>query len=77
MNSSHEIVIIGGGPAGGLAALLLARAGRRVTLLEAQPDLGERVCGLQVESAGQGRVSCMATCVFPTSCWSLPAAWCG
>lgn len=52
MNSSDNIVIIGGGPAGGLAALLLARAGRNVTLLEAQAELGERVCGAYLCPAG-------------------------
>lgn len=52
MNSSHDIVIIGGGPAGGLAALLLACAGRDVTLLEAQAELGERVCGAYLCPAG-------------------------
>lgn len=52
MNSSSDIVIIGGGPAGGLAALLLAQAGREVTLLEAQAELGERVCGAYLCPAG-------------------------
>jgi 2-polyprenyl-6-methoxyphenol hydroxylase-like FAD-dependent oxidoreductase len=52
MNSSNDIVIIGGGPAGGLAALLLAKSGRQVTLLEAQAELGERVCGAYLCPAG-------------------------
>jgi 2-polyprenyl-6-methoxyphenol hydroxylase-like FAD-dependent oxidoreductase len=52
MNSSSDIVIIGGGPAGGLAALLLAKSGRQVTLLEAQVELGERVCGAYLCPAG-------------------------
>jgi flavin-dependent dehydrogenase len=52
MQSQCEILIIGGGPAGSVAALLLAKAGRAVTLIEAQPVLGERVCGAYLCPAG-------------------------
>jgi len=40
-----EIVVIGAGPAGCAAAIALARAGRRVTLLERAPAPRESVCG--------------------------------
>lgn len=47
-----EVLILGGGPAGGLAALLYARAGRAVTLCEAQAVLPQRVCGMYLCPAG-------------------------
>ena len=38
-------VIIGGGPAGATAAILLARAGRAVTLIERNAGPTDKVCG--------------------------------
>jgi 2-polyprenyl-6-methoxyphenol hydroxylase-like FAD-dependent oxidoreductase len=52
MQTSCDLLIVGGGPAGGLAALRLAQAGLSVTLIEAQPTLGERVCGAYLCPAG-------------------------
>lgn len=40
-----ETAIVGGGLAGGAAAILLARAGRRVTVLERDPQPTHRICG--------------------------------
>ena len=38
-------MIVGGGPAGATAALLLARAGRPVTVIERTPAPSHRICG--------------------------------
>lgn len=38
MDSQHDVIVIGGGPAGATAATLLAKAGRRVLLAERSPQ---------------------------------------
>jgi 2-polyprenyl-6-methoxyphenol hydroxylase-like FAD-dependent oxidoreductase len=52
MQANCEVLIIGGGPAGGLVAHLLAGKGLAVTLLESQPVLRERICGAYLCPAG-------------------------
>jgi flavin-dependent dehydrogenase len=49
-----ETLIVGGGPAGAGAAILLARAGRAVTLLERETGPHHKVCGefISHEAAG-------------------------
>ena len=47
-----DAVVIGGGPAGGLTASLLAAAGWRVLLTEAHSKLPARVCGAYLCPAG-------------------------
>jgi len=41
-----EVAIVGGGPAGAITAMLLARAGREVVLLERAPRWRWRACGV-------------------------------
>lgn len=47
-----DVLILGGGPAGGATAFLMARAGLSVTLCEANAVLPERVCGMYLCPAG-------------------------
>jgi flavin-dependent dehydrogenase len=42
---SHDVIIVGAAPAGSLAALVLARAGRRVALLDRAAFPRAKVCG--------------------------------
>ena len=48
----NDLLILGGGPAGGMTALLAARAGLSVTLCEAHATLPARVCGMYLCPAG-------------------------
>lgn len=47
-----DVLILGGGPAGGMTALLAARAGLSVVLCEAYTTLPPRVCGMYLCPAG-------------------------
>jgi len=48
----QDVLIFGGGPAGAMTALLLARAGMKATLCEAHQVFPERVCGMYLCPAG-------------------------
>jgi len=47
-----DVLILGGGPAGSMSALLFARAGHSVVLCESYATLPERVCGMYLCPAG-------------------------
>ena len=46
MNTSTEVIVVGGGPAGATVAALMARRGREVVLLERSPSWRWRACGV-------------------------------
>ncbi len=54
IGSTPEIVVVGGGPAGTVAACRLAGAGRRVLLIEREREPRHKICGefLSVEAQG-------------------------
>ena len=45
MNTTYDAIIVGAGPAGSTAAILLAAAGWTVALVEKQPFPRRKVCG--------------------------------
>lgn len=51
MNRNFEIIVVGGGPAGAAAATLLARAGRRVALVDVAHFPRQKVCGEYLSAA--------------------------
>jgi menaquinone-9 beta-reductase len=44
-NRDLDVLVVGGGPAGSMAAIRLAQAGRRVTLVEKERAPSHKVCG--------------------------------
>ncbi len=45
VNNTSDIVIIGGGPAGAVAGIVLVKRGYRVTIIEKQKNMKDKICG--------------------------------
>ena len=52
VRSSYDVVVVGAGPAGAVAAVAAARSGARVLLLEANPDAARRFAGEWLHPTG-------------------------
>lgn len=57
MGGKPEYAVIGGGPAGAVAAHLLAKAGYTVTVYDSAPRLGMKPCGRGIPNVGKLPVS--------------------
>jgi menaquinone-9 beta-reductase len=67
-----EIVIVGGGPAGAAAAIVLARAGRRVLVLERAAAPCHKVCGEFL--SGEAAATLRSLGVPPADVGAIPLA---
>ncbi|HEY5310674.1 MAG TPA: FAD-dependent oxidoreductase, partial [Casimicrobiaceae bacterium] len=45
MQNAYDVIIVGGGPSGATSAVLLAKAGWRVVIVEKAPFPRRKVCG--------------------------------
>lgn len=52
VRSSYDVVVVGAGPVGSVAAVSAARSGARVLLLEANPDAARRFAGEWIHPTG-------------------------
>lgn len=52
LRSNYDVVVVGGGPVGAVAAISAARTGARVLVLEANPDAAKRFAGEWIHPAG-------------------------
>ena len=66
MNNKYDVIIVGGGPAGSMAAIEISKAGYSVCILEKDRDIGMPVrCGEAIGYTGlnqffKPKSTCMA-----------------
>ncbi len=73
----YDCLIVGGGPAGAAAALVLARAGRHPLLLEAAPFPRAKVCGGGVNPLALAALDLDLTEVLGPRVTRARFTWCG
>jgi flavin-dependent dehydrogenase len=72
MADAFDIAVVGAGPAGSVAAVLLARAGRRVTLLDKATFPRRKVCGCCLNGHALSALAAAGLAELPESLGAIP-----
>ncbi len=72
MNDVFDIAVVGAGPAGSVAAVLLARAGRRVVLLDKAAFPRRKVCGCCLNGLALSALTAAGLGDLPHSLGAIP-----
>jgi len=69
VSDRHAVIVVGGGPAGSVAALLLARAGLDVLVVERTPFPRDKPCGACLSTSAVGHLRALE--LLPDGCRAL------